>query len=478
MQTTVNEQALKLKLARIGQARDWSPEVLSGLESYIRYQEDFALFRINPLRYAKAWQISEPESIDLFLYGAHEGLFQMNWQLFCPSCGGVIESFSTLRNLHTHYNCIMCKLEKEAYLDDFISINFTISPVVRNIIFHHPERLTVEDYYYKYHFIADGMVPGGPRFVEVLPEMIKILSYLPRGQEKEFEIEASPGYFFFGHDLFTNAGFAFLIDGPPSSNVQNTELIFQNGQFQFEEKVLAPGRVHFSFQNKGAEKCSVAVFQMPVENLRNRMYLEFEPFLNGKKLLTNQTFLDLFQYETIQETTGIGARDLSFLFTDLKGSTALYDRIGDLKAFSLVRSHFGHLAKVIRKNNGAIVKTIGDAIMASFTTGYDALGAAIAMHQEIDAFNRAQGKDLLALKIGIHKGACIAVTMNARIDYFGQTVNIAARVQALANAKEIYISEDVYEANNVTSLLQGRTVTPQKARLKGVQEEMKVYKIL
>jgi len=98
--------------------------------------------------------------------------------------------------------------------------------------------------------------------------------------------------------------------------------------------------------------------------------------LDGKRILTSQTFRDLFRHEVIKGNEGINVEDLTIIFTDLKGSTELYDRVGDLKAFNLVNQHFESLAKVIVKNSGAIVKTIGDAIMATFANPLDALKAA------------------------------------------------------------------------------------------------------
>ena len=80
------------------------------------------------------------------------------------------------------------------------------------------------------------------------------------------------------------------------------------------------------------------------------------------------------------------------------------------------------------------MKTIGDAVMASFVDPLDGLRAALDMRARIAQFNADAGGDLIGLKIGLHAGACLAVTLNDRLDYFGQTVNIAARVQALAGA--------------------------------------------
>jgi class 3 adenylate cyclase len=159
------------------------------------------------------------------------------------------------------------------------------------------------------------------------------------------------------------------------------------------------------------------------------------PFLSGAQLLSNQTFRELFGTETITSGEGLAVKRLTLLFTDLRGSTALYDRIGDMKAFELVRLHFGYLRECISRNSGALVKTIGDAVMASFVDPRDALRAALDMRARIAQFNADAGSDLIGLKIGLHAGACLAVTLNDRLDYFGQTVNIAARVDARASRR-------------------------------------------
>ena len=177
--------------------------------------------------------------------------------------------------------------------------------------------------------------------------------------------------------------------------------------------------------------------------------LEFGRALTGKWILGSQTFRDLFRNEVISSNEGLTVRDITILFTDLKGSTALYDRIGDLKAFNLVRLHFDSLGKVIMGHGGAIVKTIGDAIMASFLSPFDAAGAALAMLEEIERFNGDLGRREIVLKMGIHRGASIAVTLNDRLDYFGQMVNVASRVQGIADADQICLTEEVFSAEGV-----------------------------
>ena len=203
-----------------------------------------------------------------------------------------------------------------------------------------------------------------------------------------------------------------------------------------------------------------------------------DPYLDGKKLLTSQTFRDLFRSEVIQGNEGINVKDLTVLFTDLKGSTELYDKVGDLKAFDLVNSHFESLTKVITKNSGAIVKTIGDAIMATFANPLDAIKAATGIVEDLQEFNQSYGGENIIIKIGVHKGSSIAVTLNDRLDYFGQTVNMAARVQGLADAEEIYITDSIYDVEEVQSEISKYTVLPERTKLKGIEEEVNVYKVL
>ena len=145
---------------------------------------------------------------------------------------------------------------------------------------------------------------------------------------------------------------------------------------------------------------------------------------------------------------------LTFLFTDLKGSTALYERVGDLVAYDLVRQHFRVLNEVVAAETGAVVKTIGDAVMATFATPDRALAAALRMRKEMARINAERQNEDLLLKIGIHEGPCLAVTLNNSQDYFGQTVNMAARVQGLASSRAILCPKPVVEDKKTAQILE------------------------
>jgi class 3 adenylate cyclase len=103
--------------------------------------------------------------------------------------------------------------------------------------------------------------------------------------------------------------------------------------------------------------------------------------------------------------------------------------------------------------------------------------AALAMRDAVEQLNRDRPQRDFVLKIGVHRGASIAVTLNERLDYFGQTVNIAARVQNLAGGDEIYMTDEVYSTAGVAEILAAYHVQKSTAELKGVSAAVPVYQI-
>jgi class 3 adenylate cyclase len=204
-----------------------------------------------------------------------------------------------------------------------------------------------------------------------------------------------------------------------------------------------------------------------------------KPFLTAKRLLTNQVFRDIYGTDTIDVDQRLKITSLTFLFTDLKGSTELYERVGDLVAFDLVRAHFQVLNEIVAAEAGAVVKTIGDAVMATFPTPDRALAAALRMREAMGGLNHARNGEDLLLKIGIHEGPCLAVVLNDRQDYFGTTVNIAARVQALADSRSILATGPVVTHAQASTLLENSGLRPvaQQRSLRGITDELAVYEI-
>jgi class 3 adenylate cyclase len=472
-------QFLDSKMTEIERARSWSPRVISKFETLIRDGEDFALYRVNPLAFGRDRGIAEAESIDLFLHATRCGLFEMNWDVICPQSGMVLDSFGALRTLKTHYVCGLCDVSGETDLDDFIDVTFSLSPQVRTLAFHDPQSLSVEDFHWKLRFLDDGRLPGQQaRFLDLLHGLVRGLAFLPAGSTTMLRAELGPGALS-GVNVQTQAGFAIPVAGAPATPPTHLRVRYDGQRFSPALPAVPPGPTVIEVDNAGPARGSLLLVNWPPEivALTVKPTLEFEPYLSGGTLLARQTFRRLFRSERVDEKEGLGIRQVTFLFTDLKGSTAMYERLGDLNAYGLVREHFALLDRAAQEHSGAVVKTIGDAVMAVFSRPADAVSAALQILENIERFNREHGAPNLILKIGAHCGPSIAVTLNDNLDYFGQTVNVAARVQSQAEAGEICISEALYTAPGVGDLLTAHKVVAFDAPLRGVEGNACVYRI-
>ena len=474
MTTVVDERTLDERLARLEAARSWSPRVVSRLETLIRTGDDAALFRVNPFTFASERGLEAGEAIDLFLHATALGLFEMDWLLICPRCACAVESFARLRAVLRRFRCPECRNEYEAAMDDYIAIYFNVSARIRTIRYHRPETLDPFDYVFVFKGVREGRMPDGQPFIDTVRSALRGVSFLEPEKTISFVIEAAPGTLA-GMSSDVAAGFALQVGTEPAADRQRLRLSFLGDRFAPEEARLAPGTVELEIANDTSSRGVLAILQ--ASDGCEEPLLQFDPYLTGKHLLTSQTFRSLFRSEVVGGAQGLAIRDIALLFTDIRGSTALYQRIGDLNAFQLVQQHFDLLRATTVRHGGAIVKTIGDAVMAAYPDAARAVHAALDMRGAIERFNEGQPERPLLLKIGIHHGAAIAVTLNDELDYFGQTVNIASRVQEMADAAEIWVTEDVWRYPGVQALLEPYPSEQRTAEFRGIEEPIAVLRV-
>ena len=291
MAARIKERVLIEKLDTIRKAKDLSPKVLEKVESLIREGSDDELFRVNPVRFAAERGLIDHEAIDAFLHGARDGMFQMEWNLVCPMCGDPVDSFRSLNKVTTHFYCTVCDINSEATLDDFIHVDFTVSPEIRDIVYHHPESLSIEDYHMKYHFNRSAAIPNGPRFVDAVPGLIKALSWLGPGQKKRFQFESTGGSITF-NDMMHHLSAPVSVSGAPAEKPQPVTVRLEGGKLVPGQPVVGPGRLVFTVENRTASRASMMIISYPPGFTKSG--LVFEPFLSGKKLISCQTFRELF----------------------------------------------------------------------------------------------------------------------------------------------------------------------------------------
>ncbi len=451
------------------------PATAAAIEHMVREAPDRELSRINVLDFAAKAGLDEERTIAAFLHAARLGLFELSWNVLCPSCAGVLEAAPTLKNVdREQYHCAWCAADYEPTLDEIVEVTFTVSRRVRKIAAHDPDGLSYGEYFRQIFWGSGIDLPDN--LDHVIEEITLETIELPPGEKALLSLQL-PAEFVILLDPVTHTSQFINVTGEPTRERQNLSLIFDKLRAPVKRIELHPGPLRLSLENRTDSRVLPGLW---LANHQLEQLLQHRrPFLTAKRLLTNQVFRDIYGTDTIDLDQRLKITSLTFLFTDLKGSTELYERVGDLAAFDLVRTHFRVVNQIVAAEAGAVVKTIGDAVMATFATPDRAIAAALRMREAMRELNNGRhGQDLL-LKIGIHEGPCLAVVLNDRQDYFGQTVNIAARVQALADSQSILATLPVVGSPQALSLLQTQGLEPvaRQRALRGIADAMAVYEI-
>ena len=453
------------------------PVAAAAIERHVTEAQARELCRINVLDFAARYGLDEERAIGAFLHAARIGLFELSWNVLCPGCGGVLDSNATLKGIRRdQYACALCAAGYEATLDELVEVVFTVSPRVRRIAAHDPHTLEFAEYARQMFWGSGIDLPDDQAFEQLLDEIIIDMVELPAGDKAILSLQL-PKQFCILFDPVTHSTHFINVQGNPVRERQNLTIVFSKLRPTTGNLELRPGPLRLVLDNRTDTRVLPALW-IAGDRLHDLLGKR-KPFVTAKRLLTNQTFRDIYRTDALDVDQRLKITSLTFLFTDLKGSTALYERVGDLVAYDMVRSHFRVLHEVVTSEAGAIVKTIGDAVMATFSTPDRALSAALKMREAMRALN-AEGKheDLL-LKIGMHEGPCLAVMLNDRLDYFGQTVNIAARVQGLAISSSIFATKPVIAHKKSAELLGASGLTPVRKQtlLRGIADQLTVYEI-
>ncbi|WP_037461659.1 adenylate/guanylate cyclase domain-containing protein [Sinorhizobium fredii] len=452
------------------------PGVVDAFERLVKDAPDRKLCRINALVFAASEGLDEEETIAGFLHASRLGIFELSWNVLCPGCGGVLDANTSLKTVQsTEYTCALCAAGYEPTLDEMVEVTFTVSPRVRHIEAHNPHEMPAIEYFRQMYW-GSGIDLPEDDYEEKFDEFIIETLELPPGEKAVISLQL-PAEFVIVFEPVTHAAQFLDVSGEPTRERRNLALVFDRAHRHAETLNMQPGPLRIQVENHAEVRTlpSVCIANEALHGMLGRR----RPFLTAKRLLSNQTFRDIYRTDMLDVDQRLKITSLTFLFTDLRGSTELYERVGDLAAFDLVRAHFRVLHEIVAAEAGAVVKTIGDAVMATFPTPDRAVAAAMRMRDAMRNLNDERGREDLLLKIGIHEGPCIAVNLNERQDYFGQTVNIASRVQHLATSREIFATGSVLEDPRASGLLSDRGLSPMShnVTLRGIANEISIFAI-
>lgn len=447
------------------------------MKKFVEEASSDELARINALAFAEHHGLPTHQVVEGFLHAARVGLFDMHWNVVCPGCGGVLDAGTDLQTFEkSEYPCSLCATAYEPTLDELVEVVFGVNPSVKRLPHHDPSKLEYWDYIHHLYFSSGMALPRDTEWDAMVQRLMVEDTPLAPGERTILSFTLPPEFLIL-FDPVSHTTHFLDVKGEPTGERQEVTVTYTQSFGTHNTFELRPGPLRLTLENRSDRRLLPGVFRANDE--LHTVMRQRRPFLTAKHVLSNQAFRDLFKANTLTVDQRFKIASLTVLFTDLRGSTELYERVGDLVAYDLVRHHFRALASVVREHDGAVVKTIGDAVMATFPSPAGGLGAALSMHEAMRELNASHDRDDLVLKIGLHEGPCLAVTLNDRLDYFGQTVNIAARVQGLAGPQSIYATDAVVGHDSARDLLDRARIAPvsRRASLKGVKDEVVIYEI-
>jgi class 3 adenylate cyclase len=421
-------EAARERLAAAGVASD----VAERLVRLIERGDELAVARLRPYALADAWGLSRRAVLEACLHATRAGLLELQWDLLCPLCRNARESAPTLEAVDSQVHCDTCNIDFSVDFDRSVEVTFRPTAAIRRV-----ER-------------SDYCVAGP----QVTPH-VAVQQLLQARERRGLHVALDPG----SYRLRTLQGRGALELVVAEDGAREVVATATEAGWPGEQARLAPD-ASLDLQN-GTEGEQLFV----LERLAWR-----EGAATAAEVTALQLFRDLFSSEALRPGEPIAVGTLTVVFTDLRDSTKFYREVGDAPAFGSVMEHLDVLRRAVGVEEGAVVKAMGDAIMAVFVRPVGAVRAVLQAQQEL-ASPPADKRPLL-LKAGIHVGPCIAITQNERLDYFGSTVNVAARLVDLSSGNDVIVSEAVLEDPEVAELLSGGlSAGPFDASLKGLEGE-------
>jgi len=422
----------RTKAALLAELKPSDADVGEQLARFVASFPDEKVSRIRPFELARDWEVPRRTMVSVCLQAVLAGMLDLQWEVICPSCRTVAVQLSTLSELKSQSHCHLCDITIDVDLDRAVEATFRPSRAIRKL--------------------DEGpYCIGGPfRTPHVVAQ-----TKLPAGGNAQLAVPESPGRY----RLFVRGGSSASIE---VSREGKRVVELEAGE------ALQPAEVCVAPQGS-----LVVHDRLDQERHVKLEHLEWASLATTAHYVsTVHAFRRMFSADVLQPGLQVKVTRVALVFTDLTGSAAMYTRLGDASAYRFVQEHFASLEKVIENHDGSIVKTIGDAIMAVFAEEQAAVKATIAMQQAFGEFirERADAGDV-ELCAGMFAGPCYLVNANKILDYFGQTVNIANRLQCQSEGGQIILPATIAKCAQKHGWLDGAQVIEHfPAHLKGLSE--------
>jgi serine/threonine protein kinase/class 3 adenylate cyclase len=377
--------------------------------------------RIRPIALAERFGLDPDQVVAACLHAAREGLLELHWDLLCPVCRISCQITDTLRAIAEHAHCVACHLDFQLDFANSIELIFRVHPEIRE---------------------ADlgTYCIGGPSHSPHVPAQVRVA---PR-ERFELALELSEGsYRLRGPQLPWTVDFS--VRG--STGLRRCEIDLSPGRTPEPPTSLRAGSQVLILNNEYDREVVIRV-----ERSASR-----GDALTAARATTLALFRELFPDEVLAPGQLATVSMVTFLVTALDANQAdeLYQALGDARAFGVIHEHFRRLGDAIRKGGGAVVKTQGEGMIASFGDVTAAVRTALELPARL-----AEGEATrsLRLRVGVHRGPTLAATLNDQLDYFGTTARQAAGTLQYAQGGEMILTQVVAADPEVAALLNERGI--------------------
>jgi len=391
------------------------------------------LQRMRPLALSRRWQRPLDVVVRGLLAGHAAGAVTLQWDVLCPRCRGAKAAAGNLYDLPQGVHCSSCNIDYERDFINNVELTFKPATWLRPL----PEG--------SFCMLGPATTPHVRVQAKVAPrDHVTVAGSLSPGRYRARTAESGPQ-----QDVDIESGHALAIrltvDSIEVTGAAADSIVLRNDTdrprtFVIEDRAWAADA------------------------------------LTGDRVIAMPVFRELCPEQVVRPGDQVAIGHVAILFADIRGSTALYAEVGDVKAYGLVRDYFGFFERHLKTANGVLIKTMGDAVMAAFAEPGDAIGAAIAIHRDITEFGRTHGGEIVP-KIGLHVGPCIAVNTNGVLDYFGTTVNLAARLETASRGDDIVLSASVAADPVVGRAIVGLGKETESIVLRGFTDPVAVVRV-
>jgi len=392
--------------------------IMSNVYELICSGDELDLYRIRTKELALKWNIDYKQLLEYFILLSHCEILYISWDIICPSCLGPRTQTKELVDLLNIDHCPSCKINFETSSENSIEITFKINEKIRRVK--------------QLQFCAAQ--PARKRHIKIQ------WSFSSKDKWKELNL--------------AQGQYRIRLLGDANSSLLN---ISPTGEQQCD---MNESKDHYHL---------APLFKLVFPKISSKETLiieelELDPMaLRPRDLFAQNIFKRFFKNQDLGDGVQLHLGEQTILFTDIISSTKFYEGQGDKKAFEYIKDHFKELYTIFESHHGIIIKTIGDAVMASFPTPENALSATKEMHQ---VFDSSHTKFPFQLRASAHIGNVIGVNQDTGIDYFGNTVNVAAKLQAIAEDQQLGVSKEFFDQLSQASK-KGWNITHKEIQLPG-----------